>query len=93
MLVLWERGPQTVTELGARLHLDSGTLSPLLKRLQSIGYIVRSKSTRDERATIITLSAAGDKLREQAAGVPPAVACQVGLGLEENIGSRRSFAR
>lgn len=83
MLTLWQRGPQTVTELGARLHLDSGTLSPLLKRLEVTGYITRMKSELDERATIINVTATGELLKSQAAAVPSAIACQVGLNLEE----------
>lgn len=83
MLTLWQRGPQTVTELGSHLHLDSGTLSPLLKRLEATGYITRTKSALDERATIIGLTAAGAALKEQVTDVPSAVACQVGLKPEE----------
>ena len=75
MITLWQHGPQLVTELGLRLDLDSGTLSPLLKRLDVAGYVTRSKGREDERATIITLTPAGADLKNRAALIPPQVAC------------------
>ena len=73
MLVLWEQSPVTVGQLGARLHLDSGTLSPLLKRLESAGLVTRTRSSADERSVEVTLTPAGRKLRSRAAHVPAAV--------------------
>jgi DNA-binding MarR family transcriptional regulator len=70
MLVLWEQDALTVRELGERLQLDSGTLTPLLKRLEQAGLLGRRRRRSDEREVEITLTEAGDTLRERAAGVP-----------------------
>ncbi|STZ25421.1 MarR family transcriptional regulator [Mycolicibacterium aichiense] len=70
LLVLWEEEPCTVSHLGDRLHLDSGTLSPLLKRLESGGFVRRQRSTTDERRVEITLTAKGRALEERAACIP-----------------------
>ncbi|MFN3416806.1 MAG: MarR family winged helix-turn-helix transcriptional regulator [Caldimonas sp.] len=83
MLVLWEHGGQTVSELGERLFLDSGTLTPLLKRLQSAGWVVRRRDTTDERRVIVHLTPAGEALREAAVQVPLEVACATHCSLEE----------
>ena len=70
MLVLWERDGLMVSELGERLYLDSGTLTPLLKRLESFGLISRIRAVEDERRVHITLTAAGRKLKARAANIP-----------------------
>lgn len=70
MLVLWEKDGLMVSELGERLYLDSGTLTPLLKRLESSGLISRIRAIEDERRVHITLTAAGRKLKVKAARVP-----------------------
>ena len=70
MLVLWERDGLMVSELGERLYLDSGTLTPLLKRLESSGLISRIRAVEDERRVHITLTAAGRKLKARAANIP-----------------------
>ncbi len=70
MLVLWEKDGLMVSELGERLYLDSGTLTPLLKRLESSGLISRIRAIEDERRVHITLTAAGRKLKAKAARVP-----------------------
>jgi DNA-binding MarR family transcriptional regulator len=70
MLVLWESPRLTVGEIGGRLHLDSGTLSPLLKRLEAAGLILRERSASDERAVEISLTPAGRALRRKARQVP-----------------------
>jgi len=70
MLVLWEQDGLTVSEIGERLYLDSGTLTPLLKRLESAGYINRLRDTADERRVLIRLSAAGRRLKAKAAPIP-----------------------
>jgi DNA-binding MarR family transcriptional regulator len=74
MLVLWERGEQTVSEIGARLFLDSPTLTPLLKRLEVAGFVARNRSGVDERQVIVSLTAAGKRLRERAVAIPGCVA-------------------
>ena len=70
MLVLWERDGLMVSELGERLYLDSGTLTPLLKRLEASGFITRIRDVEDERRVHITLSAAGRQLKTRAAKIP-----------------------
>ncbi|QDL39194.1 MarR family winged helix-turn-helix transcriptional regulator [Rhodoferax sediminis] len=70
MLVLWERDGLTVSELGERLYLDSGTLTPLLKRLEAAGLISRIRAVTDERRVHLTLTAAGRRLKVRAAKIP-----------------------
>ena len=73
MLVLWEKDGLMVSELGQRLYLDSGTLTPLLKRLETSGYISRIRALEDERRVYITLTAAGRKLKTHAAKIPDCI--------------------
>jgi len=73
MLVLWEQDGPTVSELGERLFLDSGTLTPLLKRLEASGLVERQRDPQDERRVRITLTAQGRALRESAESVPACV--------------------
>ena len=82
MLVLWEGDRITVKAVGERLHLDSGTLTPLLKRLETIGLVRRERDKRDERQVRISLTEAGHALRQQAVEVPYGIACAVGLPLD-----------
>lgn len=70
MLALWEQDGPMVSELGQRLSLDSGTLTPLLKRLEASGYVSRIRDVKDERRVHISLTAAGRKLKARAAKVP-----------------------
>ena len=70
MLALWEQDGLMVSELGQRLSLDSGTLTPLLKRLEASGYVSRIRDVQDERRVHISLTAAGRKLKARAAKVP-----------------------
>ena len=73
MLVLWERDGLMVSELGERLFLDSGTLTPLLKRLEATGLIARLRDVQDERRVHITLTAAGRALKTQAGNIPDCI--------------------
>ena len=70
MMVLWENESMNVKELGSKLYLDSGTLTPLLKKLESKGYITRSRCKEDERNLIIQITPAGDALKERASHIP-----------------------
>ena len=70
LLALWQHSPQGVGELGARLGLDSGTLTPLAKRLQALGFIARKRSEQDERNVEISLTASGKRLRARAEPLP-----------------------
>jgi DNA-binding MarR family transcriptional regulator len=81
LLALWERPdePLTVGGLGALLHLDSGTLTPLLKRLEGLGHVRRRRDAVDERRVLIELTTEGLALRDRAVGVPRALASRTGL--------------
>ncbi|SFT37194.1 DNA-binding transcriptional regulator, MarR family [Selenomonas sp. GACV-9] len=77
MMVLWEEEEITMHDLGQRLFLDSGTLTPLLKRLEKDGYLERQRRKEDERLVWIILTEKGKALRQQAESVPGAMACMV----------------
>ncbi|MER7726840.1 MarR family transcriptional regulator [Streptomyces sp. NPDC096323] len=83
MLVLWEHGELPVKALGQHLRLDSGTLSPLLKRLEAAGLVRRERSALDERSVHVHLTDEGAALREQALLVPRRIAAATGFDLEE----------
>ena len=70
MMVLWEHESMNVKELGSKLYLDSGTLTPLLKKLEAKGYITRCRCKEDERNLIIRITPQGDALKEKAAAIP-----------------------
>lgn len=93
MLLLWERDGRTVRDLGEKLALDSGTLSPLLKRLEGGGLVERSRSATDERRVEIRLTERGSALREQACGIPEEIFDATGLRPEEAIALRDTLAR
>jgi DNA-binding MarR family transcriptional regulator len=82
MMVLWEDSTMNVKALGDKVHLDSGTLTPLLKRLEAKGLIVRARSKEDERVRIISLSDAGTALRQQAEQVPTDMFCKSKMDIE-----------
>ncbi|MFD9243604.1 MarR family winged helix-turn-helix transcriptional regulator [Streptomyces sp. NPDC059556] len=83
MLVLWEHGELPVKGIGERLKLDSGTLSPLLKRLEAAGYVERRRSPEDERSVTVRPTAEGTALKEKARDVPRRIATATGLGLAD----------
>ncbi|EPD54861.1 MarR family winged helix-turn-helix transcriptional regulator [Streptomyces sp. HGB0020] len=89
MLVLWEHGDLPVKKLGEHLRLDSGTLSPLLKRLEAAGLVRRERSARDERSVEVGLTEEGAALRERALQVPLRIAAATGYEVEE-IGRLRT---
>ncbi|MBQ8536985.1 MAG: MarR family transcriptional regulator [Clostridia bacterium] len=74
MMVLWERNDMTVKALGERLYLDSGTLTPLLKKLEAKGLITRKRANYDERNLIVSLTPQGEALKDEALKVPAAIA-------------------
>lgn len=85
LLVLWEQAPCTVSTIGQALLLDSGTLTPLLKRMEAHGLVTRTRDPRDERCVLITLSGQGRALKRKASKVPALMRCQIALpaaGLE-----------
>jgi MarR family transcriptional regulator, organic hydroperoxide resistance regulator len=83
MLVLWETDGASVSDLGQRLTLDSGTLTPLLKRLETSGLLARSRDAEDERRVRVHLTAAGRALKARALKVPPQVACAAACSVDE----------
>ena len=83
MLVLWEKREMNVKELGECLYLDSGTLTPVLKKLEAKGYINRSRSTLDERNLIVSITNQGIYLRKEAVNIPSGMASCVDLTEEE----------
>ncbi|MEN8581135.1 MarR family transcriptional regulator [Burkholderia sp. RS01] len=83
MLVLWENEPRGVRELGEELGLDSGTLSPLLKRLEAMGLVERRRSAEDERRVAVHLTADGTALSSKASGIPQRLADAAGLSPRE----------
>lgn len=83
LLVLWEKKTVNVKELGDRLYLDSGTLTPLLKKLEAKGLVTRTRSSTDERSVDIALTDAGAALRQQAAKIPEKMGSCVSLSHED----------
>jgi len=92
MMVLWQQDGITVTDIGARLYLDSATLTPLLKRMEALELITRERAKSDERQVIITLAKAGNALRKQAAELPKSVLCAIECTPAEAIGMKEQLA-
>ncbi len=88
LLVLWEQSPVSVSHLGLRLQLDSGTLTPLLKRLEKQGLVERQRRADDERVVDIHLTLAGKKLRARALKVPEAMLCRLNRTRSEAMALR-----
>lgn len=83
MMALWESGTMSVNELGRRLYLDSGTLTPLLKKLEAKGLVTRRRSSEDERRVEVSLTERGRALEDEAASVPKKMAACVPLPRED----------
>lgn len=90
MLAMWDHqrsgqggSPQSVKQIASTLQVDSATLSPMLKRLETLGLITRTRNADDERATDVVLTDAGTALRERALGIPPAVVARLGVEMAE----------
>lgn len=92
MLVLWEASPRSVGALGERLHLDSGTLTPLLKRMERDSFITRNRDKEDERRVLITLTPVGRSLRSRAKHVPEALGAAIALPPERVEALRRDVS-
>ena len=88
MLLLWEQDGRSVNEIAHPLHLDSGTLTPLLKRMEKTGLVTRQRDTKDERIMRIHLTPHGQSLRERARAIPPAMLCASGLELNGLVALR-----
>ena len=83
LLVLWENEPVTVSHLGDRLHLDSGTLSPLLRRMETAGLLARIRSPHDERSVQVSLTESGSALRHHARGITDRICAATGIDLPD----------
>lgn len=85
MLVLWETDNVSVKELGERLNLDSGTLSPLLKKLEAKNFVVRKRQEADERVVVVSLTTKGRELKKKAYDVPTQMLCKMDLKVKEAV--------
>ncbi|MEJ0092663.1 MAG: MarR family transcriptional regulator [Methylocella sp.] len=93
MLVLWEEDDVTVKAIGERLHLDSGTLTPLLKRLESTGLLLRARDPKDERQVRIKLTPKGADLRREAKPIPAQIARAMGRSNDDLKSLRKELRR
>jgi DNA-binding MarR family transcriptional regulator len=91
MLALWEQAPRTVKAISEALLLESATLSPLLKRLEALGYVTRRRSATDERALSVELTPAGAALRARALAVPGTMMARLGLDRESAMALHHSM--
>ena len=91
LLVLWEQDGLTVSALGERLYLNSGTLTPLLKRMEASGWLQRQRASEDERRVLLSLTPAGKALKAQAASIPPCVAQATNCSLTELMALTREL--
>lgn len=91
MLVLWEREGVTVSDIGARLFLDSATLTPLLKRLEAAGLVARTRSAQDERQVVLSLTEAGRALRQEAAAVQEGALCAAACAPQDLVALKRQL--
>lgn len=92
MLVLWEEGEISVKQLGGKLYLDSGTLTPLLKRMETAGLITRTRAQSDERSVVVRITPKGESLKVKAITVPEELFCRAGLTAEEFVWLRRKLS-
>ncbi|WP_394131489.1 MarR family winged helix-turn-helix transcriptional regulator [Shewanella maritima] len=83
MMVLWQRSGISVKTLGEQVHLDSGTLTPLLKRLEAKSLVIRGRSDKDERVRVLHLTEAGQALKARASKIPQQMRCKVGGSIED----------
>jgi len=83
MMVFWEQKTTSVKSLGARLFLDSGTLTPLLKKMEAQGLVIRERSAADQRSVLVTITAKGEALKEKALSIPEKVGACINLNAED----------
>jgi len=93
MLALWEEDGVTVSTLGARLYLDSGTLTPLLKRLEKAGFLTRERNEEDERQVLIRLTQEGRALKKRAMDIPRKIIAATGANVPEIINLRKKLKK
>ena len=93
MLVLWDEDSLMVSDIGERLSLDSGTLTPLLKRMEASGLLVRLRDAEDERCVRVKLTSAGNKLKTRAAAIPSCVLDATGCSVSELVSLSQSIKK
>lgn len=93
MLALWEHAPLSNKDLSAMLGLDPGTLSPLTKRLEALGYVKRGRDMADERALAIVLTDTGKRLRQEAEKIPGVMMARLGMGADELMALHASMTK
>lgn len=93
MLALWEDAPLSIKDLSGLLHLDPGTLSPLIKRLELLGYVQRGREASDERSLAIVLTKKGKALREEAEGIPAIMMRKLGMDEAELVSLHASMMK
>jgi MarR family transcriptional regulator, organic hydroperoxide resistance regulator len=93
MLALWEHNPRSVKNIGEALQLEPATLSPLLKRLESVGLVDRRRNSADERQLEITLTPAGVRLRDTAETIPARIVERLGMGIDQLVELRESLGK
>lgn len=93
LLVLWENKEQTVNQIGGKLQLDNGTLTPLLKRIETKGLIKRTRSTIDERVVIVSLTSMGEGLKDNAECVPETIIKALNVSLEDLMQLKKALER
>lgn len=93
LLALWEKDSVTVKALGERLYLDSGTLTPLLKKMEENGLLHRNRSKEDERKVVINLTEKGIELKKEALKIPSSILCGTGLSKEEALNLKKDITK
>jgi MarR family transcriptional regulator, organic hydroperoxide resistance regulator len=91
LLVLWEKETITMKELGNKLYLDSGTLTPLLKRLEGLGFVIRERSSEDERLLCITITEKGQQLKDKARNIPQCILNSIDVDLSNLINVKKNM--
>lgn len=85
MIVLWEHEQATIKEIGTKLHLDSGTLTPVIKKLEAMDLILKCRDCRDDRVVIVELTKKGLSLKDEILNIPQLISCELGITPEENL--------
>jgi len=91
LLVLWEKDNITVKDMGKKLHLDSGTLTPLLKKLEIMNLVKRTRDTVDERNVYVSLTTQGIALKDLAIEIPPKILCSTGMPLQRAVDLKKNI--
>jgi DNA-binding MarR family transcriptional regulator len=93
MLAMWDCSPRSAKDLASALHFDPATLSPMLKRLEALGYLSRARHTDDERVLMVDLTDSGRALKAEAEKIPYAVVARLGMDLDDLVAIQQSLMR